>query len=279
MPVAAAGSERWSEELALNIVKTMLRRIDAFQQRVTPLAVLYGVLKKSGDDNAGLLITNVTYSGFVTIFPLLLLLVTILGLVFSSDPSVRHTILNSALAQFPLIGSELGKNSTLFTKQPDRPLRRHRRPHLRIARACRKLYVCHAAGLERAGDEAPKFLKRTGRSLAFLVMLGVALAATTFLTGVGFFGLKQSGLVEVGAIAISLLVNCGLYLAGFRILTPKEIPTGALAPGAALGGLGWTILQGSGNYLVGHTLKNDSQVYGTSQLSSGCWPGSTSRLG
>src|ERR1700733_9904655 len=77
---------------------------------MTVLAVAYGVLKKAGDDNAGLLITNITYSGFVTVFPLLLLLVTILGLVFSSDPAVRHTVLNSALAQFPLIGSELGKN-------------------------------------------------------------------------------------------------------------------------------------------------------------------------
>ncbi len=113
------------------------------------------------------------------------------------------------------------------------------------------------------GTERPNFLKRTGRSLAFLAVLGVGVGATTFLTAVGFFGLKQSGLVEAGAVAVSLLVNGGLFLAAFWILTPHVVPRKALLPGAVLGGIGWTVLQGAGNYLVGHTLKNDSEVYGT----------------
>ena len=248
----------------MNLVKQVLRRIDVFQQRVKPLAVAYGVVKKAGDDNAGLLMTNIAYSAFVTVFPLLLLLVTILGLVFSSDPSVRRSILDSALAQFPLIGSELGKNIHAL----------HRSSLIGLFVGIAGL-VYGSLGLAGSamfamqqvwnvpGTDRPNFLKRTGRSLAFLLVLGVGVGATTFLSGVGFFGLKQAAAVQVGAIVLSLLVNCALFFAAFRILTPGGIPTKALLPGALLGGIGWTILQSAGNYLVGHTLKNDSQVYGT----------------
>lgn len=248
----------------MNLVKQVLRRIDAFQQRVKPAAVAYGVMKKAGDDNAGLLMTNITYSAFVTVFPLLLLLVTILGLVFSSDPSIRRSILDSALAQFPLIGSELGKNI--------HALRRSSLIGLFVGIAGLTYGSLGLAGscmfaMQQVwnvpGTDRPNFLKRTARSLAFLLVLGVGVGATTFLSGVGFFGLKQAAVVQVGAVVLSLLVNCALFFAAFWILTPGGIPTKALLPGALLGGIGWSILQSAGNYLVGHTLKNDSQVYGT----------------
>jgi YihY family inner membrane protein len=248
----------------LNLVKQVLRRIDAFQQRLGPVAVAYGVAKKAGDDNAGLLMTNITYSAFVTVFPLLLLLVTILGLVFSSDPSVRRTILDSALAQFPLIGSELGKNIHalhnssligLFVGIAGLVY-----GSLGLAGSC--MYAMQQVW-NVPGTDRPNFLKRTGRSLGFLLVLGLGVGATTFLSGVGFFGLKQAGIVQVGAVVLSLVVNCALFLCAFRILSPVEAPTRALLPGAVLGGIGWTILQSAGNYLVGHTLRNDSEVYGT----------------
>jgi uncharacterized BrkB/YihY/UPF0761 family membrane protein len=45
-------------------------------------------------------------------------------------------------------------------------------------------------------------------------------------------------------------------------LTPHRIPALQLVPGAVLAGVGWTILQAFGGYVVGHYLKNDSAVYG-----------------
>ena len=43
------------------------------------MAFVFGVVKKYGDDNGGVLVSNLAYSAFVSIFPLLLVLVTILG--------------------------------------------------------------------------------------------------------------------------------------------------------------------------------------------------------
>jgi hypothetical protein len=52
-----------------------------------------------------------------------------------------------------------------------------------------------------------------------------------------------------------------MYFAGFRILTPRGVPSGDLAPGAVAAGIGWTALQVAGAYLIHHYLHSDS-VYG-----------------
>ena len=53
---------------------------------------------------------QLTHSAFVSVFPLLLILVTILGLIASGDQAVRHEVLKAVANQFPQIGSELTKN-------------------------------------------------------------------------------------------------------------------------------------------------------------------------
>jgi hypothetical protein len=58
-------------------------------------------------------------------------------------------------------------------------------------------------------------------------------------------------------------INAGQFLLAFRIATPKAVATRHLWLGAVMGGVGWTILQAVGGYLVGHELRNQSQVYGT----------------
>ncbi len=59
----------------MNPVERGIRRVDLAQQRHTPLAFVFGVVKKFGDDNGGVLVSNLAYSAFVSIFPLLLVLV------------------------------------------------------------------------------------------------------------------------------------------------------------------------------------------------------------
>ncbi|MDQ1383183.1 MAG: hypothetical protein QOG65_562, partial [Actinomycetota bacterium] len=66
----------------------VLRRIDAFQQHNRPLGFLFAVVKKFGDDRAGMLAALMAYYGFLALFPLLLLLVTILGFALRGNPSL-----------------------------------------------------------------------------------------------------------------------------------------------------------------------------------------------
>ena len=62
-------------------MKTALRAADAVQQRHAWLAVPAAVWKKFGDDQAGNLAALVAYYAFVAIFPLLLVLITVLDIV------------------------------------------------------------------------------------------------------------------------------------------------------------------------------------------------------
>ena len=94
----------------MNRIERVVRAVDRTQQRHTVPGVAFAVIKKYGDDAAGNLATVLSFSGFITLFPLLLLFVTVLGLVLASDPHLRTEILNSTFDKFPLVGTELRNN-------------------------------------------------------------------------------------------------------------------------------------------------------------------------
>ena len=89
----------------MNPIERGIRAVDAFQQARRPWAFTFGVIKKFGDDSAGSLAALVAYYGFVSLFPLLLVLITILGLVVT--PGTEKAVVHSALAQFPIVGNQL----------------------------------------------------------------------------------------------------------------------------------------------------------------------------
>lgn len=94
----------------MNPIDKAIRRVDASQQRHKAPAFVVGLIKKYGDDNSGALVANLAHSGFVSLFPLLLILVTLLGLVASNDPTVRHQVLKAVAHQVPIIGNQLAGN-------------------------------------------------------------------------------------------------------------------------------------------------------------------------
>ena len=152
-----------------------------------PLAVGY----KYFDDFGAYLAALLTYYGFVSLFPLLLLLSTVLGLS-SSDP-LQHEVLTSALHQFPLIGGIWPGPSTsgaarsawlwgfwgVFTAGSAWP----RRSSTRRTRS----------GACRATPAQPVHAR--GRSLVLLATVGLALMGTTVLTILGSGGVGALGAV------------------------------------------------------------------------------------
>src|SRR5260370_41462694 len=94
----------------MNAAEKVLHSVDRLQQRWPGLSFPVAVWKKFGDDQAGNLAALIAYYAFASIFPLLLVLVTVLDLVLSHNPAARERVLNSALAGFPLIGDQLKQN-------------------------------------------------------------------------------------------------------------------------------------------------------------------------
>ena len=86
-----------------------LNRLDRLQRRFPPLGVPIAVFYKFYDDQGNYMVAAITYYAFVAIFPLLLLATSILGFFLQGNEELQETVLNSALAQFPIIGDELGR--------------------------------------------------------------------------------------------------------------------------------------------------------------------------
>jgi membrane protein len=84
---------------------------DRFQQRHRWLGFPLAVFLKYADDQGGYLAATITYYGFFAIFPLLLVLTTVLGFVLQGHSRLEHRIVNSALGQFPVIGPQLSHGS------------------------------------------------------------------------------------------------------------------------------------------------------------------------
>lgn len=247
----------------MNTIQRGIRHVDGFQQRHTPLAFAYGVVKKFGSDNGGALTVQLTYSLFTTVFPLLLLLVTVLALVLANDPGARRHVLNSAFSQFPVIGTDLSRNIHV--------LKRNSAFGLAIGIIG---LVYGTTGLAGTGlfameqvwnipwSQRPGFAPRMVRSLLFLATLGVGLIVTTALSGFGAFG-GHSLWLEALAELLAALGNIALYIAAFRVLTPAVVRARQLVPGSVFGGVVWTVLQAVGGFVVNHYLKGDNAVYGT----------------
>src|SRR6186997_699135 len=94
----------------MQAAEKLLRRVDEQHQQRAWIAFPYAVMKKFGDDQAGNLAALIAYYGFLSLFPLLLVLVTLLGMFLRNNPGLQGTIRTSALANFPVIGDEISKN-------------------------------------------------------------------------------------------------------------------------------------------------------------------------
>ena len=234
-----------------------VRAFDNVQQRHRWLAIPMAVLRKFGNDQAGSLASLVAYYAFFSLFPLLLVFTTILGFVLQGNPGAQRSIEHSVLGQFPVIGDQI---------------RVHALTGHTLALVI-GLVVALLAGLgvtqaaQNAFDRVwavpfknrPDFLHSRVRGVALLASLGslfvVATGMSGLVTGLG------GPFVKVGAIALSLAVNFGLYLAAFRFLTAATIPTRSLYIGVAFAAVFLEILQLAGGIYINHVWRHASAVY------------------
>ena len=221
---------------------------------------MVGVIKKFGDDRCSALAVMLTYYAFVSIFPLLLVLTTILG--FIGNDSLSRNIIGTTLQQFPVFGQQIGKDAA-------HPLSGNGfglivgllgtfYGSLGFAQAAQHAMaeVWNVPGVRRSG-----FFPRLARSVILFSVLGVGLAAATVVSSlVTLTG--QPGVTRVLAFVGALILNVGLYLAAFRILTPKVIESKRLVPGAVVGGVGYSILLTLGAALIQHQLRHSEALYG-----------------
>jgi membrane protein len=239
--------------------------LDRVQQRSRVTAFPVAVFRKASDDNASTLAAIVAYYAFFAIFPLLLVLVTVLGLVLKNDNSLRLRVINSALGEFPVIGTQLlGSNGGVG-------LQGH---GLALAIGIIGTFL-GATGMSSAFRNAcdaiwavPRQVRTGGpkaylENLALLVVVGGGLVGTSLVSGYAVGTLDLGWFGRIGGVLLSAGLNVGVFALSFRLATSSSVPFRSLRVGAAIAAVGWTLLQVVGGLVVTHEIANASDVYGT----------------
>jgi membrane protein len=245
----------------MNKAKRALRAADEFQQRHAWLGFPIAVWKKFGDDHGGNLAMLVAYLAFVSIFPLMLVLVTVLDIVLRNDPELQHRLVTSTLSQYPVIGQHLSNISPMH--QSGLPL-----VVGLVGTFLGALGVANA--MQNALNTAWEipYARRPGfpwswlRSMGLIVVIGLGLIGTTILSTAAGRVLTGVG-ATLAAYAVSLAASIGLFWLAFRLGTAREIGWRRQWLGAVIAGVTWQILQAVSGYFISHQLAHASPIYGT----------------
>jgi membrane protein len=146
----------------------------------------------------------------------------VLGFVLEGDPSLQADIVDSAPARIPIIGTQLDDEVAPLTGSA---------LGLAFGRAFQELW-----DVPRLCRRGP--IRARVYGLAALIVFGAVLVASTLLTGLATGGGVGPAAESVGALALSLIVNAAVFLAGFSLPTQRPRRMRELLPGVSLAAIG-----------------------------------------
>jgi YihY family inner membrane protein len=255
-------TEQTETKKRMNPFERTARWLDRLQQRHRSFAFPFAVIKKYGDDDAGHQAALITYYGFLSLFPLLLVATSVVDILAQNNPNIQ-TQLNQLVADyFPIVGDSLQKSihsstrsgvalaiGLLFTIYGARG----------VADAVRNL-LDHAWAIPRA--------KRSGfplnaiKSFSLLLGAGLGILAAATLASVATSALGHAWYWRAIPLSINAVLLYIIFMFVFLIGTSRRFKRKDLRMGAVLATLGLLILQTVGGYLITHHLKNLSGLYG-----------------
>jgi membrane protein len=240
--------------------------VDEYQRRHRWVGIPLAVIYKFVDDQGGYLSALITYYGFLSLFPLFLIVASVLGFVLHGDPHLQTRLLGSTLTQFPIVGKEIQSNIHEYTGSG-------------AALVVGILGTIYGSlGVAQAAQNAmnvvwavprhkrPNPIKSRLRSLLILATLGGGVLITTALSaassGNQAFGLHLGIGGRVVTVLIAVALNTALFVVAYQLLTISEVSRRQVLLGAVVAGLAWQGLQSLGTYYIAHRLKGAQEVYG-----------------
>jgi len=238
-----------------------IRRLDRIQQRYAVFGFPFAVFQKFGNDQAGAKATLMAYYGFFALFPLLLLFATILGFLLPDNPQLQSSLINSALANFPVIGEQL--------RSAVHPLEGN--TGALVIGIIGTIYGAFGIGLSAQNAmnsvwnipfvKWPSFWFRYARALAFIFLLGVPTVAATVLTTIATV-VRSGTHVTLIALIGSAAINFIVFVVGFMLLTAEPLGVRDVWLGALCATVFFQALQLFGTWYINRQLHNASATYG-----------------
>lgn len=247
-------------------VSDVVSRADRYQRRHPvvgfPLAVVY----KFFDDQGNYLAAILTFYAFIAIFPLLLLASTILGFLLQDDPGLQDAVLDSALANFPIIGEELGRPERLqgSTANVTVGILTATYGALGLGQAIQNAMNL-AWSVPRNSRPNPILLRL--KSLILLIVSGIAVLAVTTVSVLGsstnVLGGDLAGILRLGiSLATTVAMGLGLTVL-YRLAASRRHGFGRAAPGAFVTAVLWQGLQYIGTIYAQRVVVETSGVNAT----------------
>jgi membrane protein len=231
---------------------------------------LYAVQKKYGEDDGGQQAAMLTYYGFLSLFPLLLVSTSILQLIVHSHSGVRQSIVSHATHYFPIVGEQLQANvknlhgagiglaiGILLT--------------LWGAKGVADVFqsaINHIWAVPRL--ERPGFPKGALKSVGIVVLGGLGFLAASFLSGFAT-SLDKIFILRIIPVLISTLVLFGLFWLLFKwgLADSSKVTRRSLIISSLSAAILIQILQIVGGYVVNHELSNFKHLYGAFAVTLG----------
>jgi membrane protein len=251
---------RSDKDSAAGAVRAKLDRLDSYQQRHPTWGVPIAVGRKFVEDESINLAAVIAFWAFFSVFPLLLIFVTLLGYVLS--PSLQGDVLRSVAGFFPLLSTDsighlsgqwwtlvLGILSALWSGSF---------VVIAIQSAFNSVWEIPYA-------ERPSFSAQMRRGLFALGVIAFGLVVSTVMSSyvTGITTGSSLGMVSrVAAYLIAVALDVGLYAVAFRLLTAREVATRNVLPGALLSGLVFWLLQQLSSLIIFRYLQNAQKIYG-----------------
>jgi YihY family inner membrane protein len=206
------------------------------------------------------LAANVTYYGFLSLFPLLLLALSVTGFVLAGDLAAQQRWAARLAATIPGIGPLIGRNLQAVV--------RHRAGSGVIGLA--GLLWTGTGAAEASGFALSKifgvpeykgFVRKKAWSIGST--LGLGLLAMAAAGAAGAAG-GHSLVLRAAGVAVAFALDFVLFLAAYRVLVQRRGPPFAkLWKGALFAALGWTTLKAVGAWYAARTVTHGTAVYGT----------------
>lgn len=241
-------------------VRAWVHRVDLFQRRHRPLAIAVAVARKFGEDQSTNLASMIAFWAFFSVFPLLLVFVTVLG--FTLPPGIKGMVLTTVADLLPLLdvttvqgfGGEwwaliLGAVTALWSG-------------LSVVRA---LQAALNTVWETPYVRYPSLINQVGRGLAVLATVGVGLVLSTLVNGYITGAAAHVDLSWYGRLVgyvVAIVLDVGLFVAAFRILTHQKVTTCDVLPGALLSGVAFFVLQTISSLIISRYLQSAQSTYG-----------------
>ena len=244
----------------------LLGWVDELQRRQPVLGFPYAVFKRYYEDHGGWLGSLISYYGFFSLYPLLVVFTTVATWMLRDRPKALQRMLQAVWSKVPFATPDI-------TAEVQQQVTELSNEGWAVAAVSLVVALWGGVGVVRVLQDTvnsihgvpryrrPSFVAKVVRGLAIIGLLGLGVIGTAIVTALtlGFhLHLVAAFGAAIGNIALSTLIAVAVY----RLVIGPSVTTRVVLPGALITGIGTYLLTLVGGLYVQRVISRMTGVFG-----------------